>query len=217
MLTRSSARAQLLVVSHHDAPYTGTSWGSTTAYLAHFSACPLLVDRGVTDGGPVVVAASARSEGTATLGYAFAEAALLGTRLVAVHMWTSPRAADGSVPVVAPGGYATERRAGNNALAEALADWQVRFPGVPVERLVVSDLEMAYTIERASRRGKLLVAGIGRGGRFAELLYGSSSPARLGPRSATCPVVLVPAGWTGCGEPAGGRAPSVPSALRQLT
>jgi hypothetical protein len=93
----------------------------------------------------------------------------------------------------------------------------VRFPDVPVERLVVADLEMAYTIERASRRGRLLVAGIGRGGRFAELLYGSLSPASRGPRSSTCPVVLVPAGWPVGDEPEGGRAPAGAAALRKGT
>jgi len=183
------------VVGHRDEVLTRPSWGSTTAYLAHHSACPLLVYRGAVRTGPVVVAASARPAGASTLGYAFAEAALLGERLVAVHMWTRPGAVDGPVPVVVPGGYGTERRRAERALAEALAGWSARFTEVPVERLVVSDLDMAYTIERASRRGRLLVAGIGRHGRFAELLYGSLGPGPGTLSRATCPVLLAPAGW----------------------
>jgi nucleotide-binding universal stress UspA family protein len=197
VLTECSTWARLLVVGHRDDLPMRPSWGSTAAYLAHHSGCPLLVHRGaVTKEGPVVVAASARPSGAATLGYAFAEAALLGTRLVAVHMWTRPGAAEGTAPVIAVGGYATEREAAEHALAEALAAWSGRFPEVRVDRLVVHDLDMAYTIARASRRGRLLVAGIGRHGRFAELLYGSLSAGPAGLRQATGPVVLVPAGWS---------------------
>lgn len=195
-LTGCSERAGLLVVGHRDEVLTRPSWGSTTAYLAHHSSCPLLVYRGAGHReGPVVVAASARPSGAATLGFAFAEAALLRTRLVAIHMWTRPGAAEGSVPAVVAGGYQTERRAAERALAEAIATWTPRFPDVPVERLVVHDLDMGYTIERASRRGRLLVAGIGRHGRFAELLYGALSPSPGALHRATCPVVLVPTAW----------------------
>ncbi len=202
-LARWSERARLLVVGHRDNLLTRPSWGSTAAYLAHHSACPLLVHRGaVAHDGPVVAAASARPSGAATLGYAFAEAALLGARLVAVHMWTRPGAAEGSAPVIAAGGYATERAAAARELAEALGGWSARFPDVHVDQLVVPDLDMAYTIERASRRGRLLVAGIGRHGRFGELLYGSVRPSSVGLRLATCPVVLVPVGRSIAGRAA---------------
>jgi nucleotide-binding universal stress UspA family protein len=195
-LARCSERAALLVVGHRDEVLTRPSWGSTAAYLAHHSGCPLVVYRGaVPHDGPVVVAASARPCGTATLGYALAEAALLRTRLVAVHMWTRPGAAEGALPAVVAGGFAAERLDAERALGEAVDGWSPRFPDVPVDRLVVHDLDMAYTIERASRRGRLLVAGIGRHGRFAELLYGSLSPSPGVLNRATCPVVLVPSGW----------------------
>jgi hypothetical protein len=62
------------------------SWGSTAAYLAPHGACPLLVYRGTGERGPVVVlAASARWTGTATVACAYEEAAPVGSRLVAVH------------------------------------------------------------------------------------------------------------------------------------
>ncbi|MFC7277699.1 universal stress protein [Paractinoplanes rhizophilus] len=195
VLAGCTARARLLVVGHRDDPVTRPSWGSTAAYLAHHSECPLLVNRGSGHNGPVVVASSARPSGAATVGYAFAEAAQLGARLVAVHMWARPGAADGWAPVVARGGYADERRAAADRLSVALAEWSERFPEVTVEQLVVSDLDLACTVERASRRGRLLVAGIGRHGRFAELLYGTAGAGPVGLRSSTCPVVLVPTGW----------------------
>src|SRR4051812_11388827 len=46
-LTGCSAEARMLVVGHRDDQYTRPSWGSTAAYLAHHSQCPLLVNRGV--------------------------------------------------------------------------------------------------------------------------------------------------------------------------
>ncbi|MCU7729415.1 universal stress protein [Actinoplanes sp. KI2] len=191
-LTGCSGEARLLVVGHRDEPRTGSSWGSTAAYLAHHSTCPLLVNRGAGRDGPVVVASSARPSGAATLGYAFAQAALLGSRLVAVHSWIRPGAADGRAPTVVKGGYTEQRRAAEARLIDALAEWSARFPDVAVERLVVSDLDLACTIDRASHRGRLLVAGIGAHGRFAELLYGAG---QVGLRGSTCPVALVPVGW----------------------
>jgi hypothetical protein len=77
-------------------------------------------------------------------------------------------------------GYAADRAAADRELAEVLAGWASIYPDVTVERLVLHDLDVAYTLERASRRGRLLVAGMGRNGRFAELLYGSLGLALSG-------------------------------------
>ncbi|GAA2607947.1 universal stress protein [Paractinoplanes durhamensis] len=188
VLADCSAGARLLVTGNRDRFRKGTSWGSTAAYLARHSVCPLLVDRGADHDGPVVVASSARPGGTAALGYAFAEASLVGSRLVAVHMWTRPAGIDGSAPLMTRGGWAVERRAAADRLARAVDTWSGRFPEVNVEHLTVSDLDMAGTIEAASRRGRLLVGGIGRLGLFTELLYGPSGPT-------LCPVLLVPNDW----------------------
>ncbi|MFC3742235.1 universal stress protein [Paractinoplanes deccanensis] len=195
LLTQASDRARLLVVGHRDDAYSRPAWGSTTAYLAYHSACPLMVYRGtVPADGPVVVAASARPEGDSTLGYAFARASLAHAPLVAVHMWTRPGAEEGTPVAVPAGAYAEERAAAERALTEALTGWTERFPGVAVEPLVVNDFDMAFTIERALRRGRLLIAGTGRSGSFAELLC-SARQSRAGAR-ATSPTVLVPPGWS---------------------
>ena len=197
VLTRLSGEARLLVIGHRDDAANRQSWGSTAAYLAHHSACPLLVRRGGTsERGPVVLAASARWAGTATVACAYEEAVLAGSRLVAAHVWTPPGAQDPAPDPAPPkrgDGLAAARVDADRLLAGALADWAGLFPEVTVERLLVSEVDIAYTVDRASHRGRLLVAGIGRMGRFAELLYGSPGSA-LSPR-ATCPVLLVPPGW----------------------
>ncbi len=190
-LVRLTAEAQLLVVGHRDDVLTRHGWGSTAAYLAHHAACPLLVDRGEgSTGGPVVLAASARERGTATVACAYAQAALRRAPLTAVHVWS---AADHTELAPGAAGYAAARDAADRMLAEALAGWRTPYPDVDVSRLVLHDLDVAYTLERASRRGQLFVAGTGRHGRFAELLYGSLDVAML--RTAACPVMLVPPSW----------------------
>jgi nucleotide-binding universal stress UspA family protein len=194
VLVERSAAGRLLVVGHRDEVPARTSWGSTAAYLAHHSACPLLVHRGaVPEQGPVVLAASARTGVTSTVECAFREASLRGARLVAVHVWTRPTGRDASSPAAVVAHYAADRQAAERQLAEALAGWASSFPDVAVERVVLHDLDVAYTLERASRRGRLLIAGMGRHNRFAELLYGSLGAALA--RQAPCPVLLVPYGW----------------------
>jgi nucleotide-binding universal stress UspA family protein len=177
VLARYSEHARLMVVGHRDDVVARSSWGSTSAYLAHHSACPLLVQRGnAAEQGPVVVAASTRPLGAPTLEYAFVEASLLGTKLVAVHVWS---------------GEPRDEPAAGERLTAALAGYPERFPHVHVDRLVIRDLDVAYTVERASQRGRILVVGMGEHGRFAELLYGSLGATRRPP----CPVLLVPRGW----------------------
>ncbi|MDY7088231.1 MAG: universal stress protein [Actinomycetota bacterium] len=191
VLSRATENASLLVVGHREEAHPRSAWGSTTAYLAHHTACPLMIYRGsVPADGPVVVSASARLDADATLAYAFARARQSGASLVAVHMWMRPGAQDGVPPVVAAGGYAQEQAAAERTLTSALAPLVARFPDVAVERLVVHDRDMANTLERALRRGRLMVAGTGRSGAFAEILCGAAD-SRIGRRS-TCPTVLIP-------------------------
>ena len=184
VLTERSAAARLLVVGHRDEALTQPSWGSTATYLAHQSVCPLLVHRGTAPRrGPVVLAASGQQRSTSTVACAYEEADRYGSHLVALHV----------VEPAADGDLAAGRAQADRQLAEALAGWAWTYPDVVVERLVVQDLDVGYTLQRAARRSRLLVAGMGRTGRFAELVYGSLGIAAM--RGAVCPVLLVPPGW----------------------
>jgi hypothetical protein len=62
-----------------------------------------------------------------------------------------------------------------------------------VERHFISEGDVPYTAERASRRGRLLVAGRGHKGWFVEQLYSATSVSTGG--RLLCPVLLVPPGW----------------------
>ncbi|SDT53851.1 universal stress protein [Actinoplanes derwentensis] len=180
-LLRWSARASLLVVGHRDDTSAHHGWGSTAAYLAHHSACPLLVSRGrVPSRGPVIVAVSG-GPGT-TLARAYEAAAYTGGTLTAVHVWK---------PEHGPAGRDADRTAGENLLDAALNACGSIRPSVPVTRLLISEAEIAYTVERAAWRGRLLVAGMGHKGWAVEALYRSGGVTSTGRR--LCPVLLVPA------------------------
>jgi nucleotide-binding universal stress UspA family protein len=192
-LVQRSLHSQLLVVGHRDDVQTWHGWGSTTAYLAHHSACPLLVHRGAAlDRGPIVVAVSTSTSAEATVRCAFEQASRFGARLVAVHVWTHPSGREATRSTVVAD-YAADRNQADHRLAEALADSAAAYPDVEVDRLVLHDLDVAYTLERASQRGRLLIAGMGRNGRFAEMLYGSLGRSMM--RRSACPVLLVPDHW----------------------
>jgi len=197
LLAERSATAQLLVVGHRDEALTHSSWGSTATYLAHQSASPLLVHRGTAPPrGPVVVAASGGQRSTSTVACAYEEAARYGSHLVALHVSSF---SSGPAASVVGGDHVPDRAEAERHLAEALAGWAGIYPDVVVEHLIVQEIEIGYTLQRAARRSRLLVVGMGRTGRFAELVYGSLDSAAM--HGAACPVLLVPPGWPA--QPAG--------------
>jgi nucleotide-binding universal stress UspA family protein len=179
-LLRWSAQACLLVVGHRDDTAAHHGWGSTAAYLAHHSACPLLVSRGrAPSRGPVIVAVSGGP--VTTLEQAYEAAAYAGETLTAIHVWTPERDA---------ASRDAGRAAAEGRLDAALNACGSMRPSVPVTRLLISEAEIAYTVERAAWRGRLLVAGMGHKGWAVEALYRSGSVASTGRR--LCPVLLVP-------------------------
>jgi nucleotide-binding universal stress UspA family protein len=189
-LIERSERASLLVIGHRDETGPGHGWGSTAAYVAHHSLCPLLVSRGPNaQRGPVVVATSGRPTATVTCAYEAASRA--GSPLVAVHVRAAEESGDG-------------RREAEDRLAESFAGLSEARPAAAVERLIISEPDIAYTLDRASRRGRLLVAGRGRKGWFVEVLYSVSYMSPGGRR--LCPVLLVPPEWPAAGHAGAGQA-----------
>ncbi|GGZ76353.1 universal stress protein [Streptomyces echinoruber] len=196
VLEFESRAASLVVVgSRGRGAFGGLPLGSTAVHLAAHGRCPVMVVRGRPDpAGPVLPAVDGSPAGEAAVGFAFAEAALRGTGLVAVHAWNtwSERAYEG------PGGplnvvVNVERLRGEEQrlLDETLSPWQERHPRLTVERRLVRSRIRPALIE-AGRGAHLLVVGArGRGG-FSGLLLGSVSQALL--HHAHCPVVVLRGG-----------------------
>jgi nucleotide-binding universal stress UspA family protein len=190
VLATRSRDACLLVVGHRNGTAPGSGWGSTASHLAEHSAAPLLVHRGwVGYRGPIIVAVSARP-GERSARYAFEMADQLGARLAAVHVWNRGRADGAGAPSRAPGDKHPRRNEAERRLAQALNGWSSAFPQVAAQGVLISELEVPYTLDQASRRGQVLVVGMGRQGRVAGLVTASLRPAEE--RHLHCPVLLVP-------------------------
>ncbi|WP_458249523.1 universal stress protein [Streptomyces sp. MAI_2237] len=193
VLEAQSRAAELVVVgSRGMGGFVGLLVGSTAVHLVAHGRCPVLVVReGPAADGPVVLGVDGSPAGEPAVEFAFAEAALRDTRLVAVHAWTTwnaplPPPPDASLPYAnPPGALAAEEE---RLLFEALAGHRERYPEVEVEHRVVHGRTRETLIE-ASRSAQLTVVGArGRGG-FAGLLLGSVSQALL--HHAHCPVAVV--------------------------
>ncbi|MEU1078963.1 universal stress protein [Streptomyces sp. NPDC005908] len=196
VLEAQSRAAELVVVgSRGMGGFVGLMVGSTAVHLAAHGRCPVLVVRGeARPDGPVVVGVDGSGANTAAVDFAFREADLRDTPLVAVHAWTAWNAAlpapqDPAEPYAnPPGALAEEER---RLLAEALAGHRERYPGVVVEQRVVHGPTREALIE-AGRTARLTVVGArGRGG-FTGLLLGSVSQALL--HHAPSPVAVVRGG-----------------------
>ncbi|GHE74634.1 universal stress protein [Streptomyces spiralis] len=179
VLTAESRAADLVVVgSRGMGGFIGMLLGSTAVSLAAHGECPVMVVREETDHtGPVVLGVDGSPHGEEAIEFAFAEAALRKTEIVALHAW---------LPDHAPAGTGMESAERLPALA--LAGRGERYPDVTVRQDVVSGETREVLIE-ASRTAQLIVVGArGRGG-FSGLLLGSVSQALL--HHAHCPVTVV--------------------------
>jgi nucleotide-binding universal stress UspA family protein len=194
ILEFESRSAALTVVGDRGlSGFAGLLLGSTAVHLAAHGHGPLLVVRGRRDpAGPVLLAVDGSDSGRAAVDFAFAEAALRGAPLVALHVWNtwSERAYEGpGDPLTAVVADAERlREAEQEVLDQALARRTAAYPQVAVERRLVRSRIRPALID-ASREAQLVVVGArGRGG-FTGLLLGSVSQALL--HHADCPVAVV--------------------------
>ncbi|MFE9812286.1 universal stress protein [Streptomyces sp. NPDC005548] len=189
VLELQSRDADLVVIgSRGRGGFVGMLLGSTAVYLTAHSACPVMVVREQREAaGPIVLGVDGSRAGEKAVDFAFAEAALRGADVVALHAWTPdnvPVPPLLQVPDVhGPGTVAEER-----LLAQSLAGRQEKYPDVSVRPELVHGVTREALIE-ASRTAQLMVVGArGRGG-FTGLLLGSVSQALL--HHAHCPVTVV--------------------------
>ncbi|AZQ39492.1 universal stress protein [Streptomyces cyaneochromogenes] len=169
--------------------------GSTAGHLAAHAACPVLVVRGRPDpAGPVLLAVDGSPAARGAAEFAFAQASLHGTDLVALHAWNtqSERAYDGpSDPPFVTYDEDRLRDEAERVLAEALGGLGEKYPDVAVHRTLVRGRIRHSLIEASAEAGLVVVGARGRGG-FAGLLLGSVSQAVL--HHAHCPVAVVRTG-----------------------
>ncbi|MEU1036688.1 universal stress protein [Streptomyces mirabilis] len=179
VLETESRAADLVIVGPRGmGGFIGMLLGSTAASLAAHSQCPVMVVREEPAGaGPIVLAVDGSPGGEKAIEFAFAEAALRGAEILAVHAW---------LPDYVPPGTGPE--SAERLLAQVLAGRTERYPDVTVRHEVLSGETREALIETSKTAQLMVVGARGRGG-FAGLLLGSVSQALL--HHAHCPVTVV--------------------------
>jgi nucleotide-binding universal stress UspA family protein len=155
LASRADGASMLVVGSRGTESFAAMALGSVSRYAATHAACPVVVVR--PEGRPlyreiVVGVRDPDLPGTsAALKFAFAEAALRKARLLAVHAWYW------AAPAGHPG-QPDEPRDTAHRMADALAEYQDKFPGVEV----ATDVARAHpgrVLAGASARADLVVVG----------------------------------------------------------
>ncbi|BAU81778.1 uspA domain-containing protein [Streptomyces laurentii] len=193
VLEAQSRAAELVVVGYRGmGGFVGLVVGSTAVNLAAHGRCPVLVVRDQPEPtGPIVLGVDGSRAGAAAVDFAFAEAAMRGVGVVALHAWTTwnapvPPPQDPAEPYASRPGMLAQ--AEERLPAEALAGRRERYPDVAVELRVVHGATREALIEASSAAQLVVVGARGRGG-FAGLLLGSVSQAVL--HHAHSPVAVV--------------------------
>jgi nucleotide-binding universal stress UspA family protein len=180
--------AQMVVLgSRGRSDLVGLLTGSTSIQVAMHATCPVVVvraDVGERPHGPVVVGTDGTEISEAAIGFAFSEADAMRVGLTALHAWDLP---DGHLND-ADIRWAGVQEAEEAVLAERLAGWSEKYPGVDVTR-VVKRADPAWALVRESASSALTVVGTRGSGGFKGLLLGSVSHAVL--QHADSPVAVV--------------------------
>lgn len=196
VLAAQSRSAQLIVVGHRGSGrFRELLLGSTAVHLSAHARCPVMVVRGRPEpAGPVVVAVDGSPQGQAAVAFAFAEAALRGADLLALHAWSTwadhgeHRFGDPVDPVDLIGDADRLRAEEERVLVEALSGHPERYPELTVRTSLVHGRTRPALIEASGSAQLMAVGARGRGG-FTGMLLGSVSQAVL--HHAHCPVTVV--------------------------
>ncbi|MFD1939994.1 MULTISPECIES: universal stress protein [Nonomuraea] len=178
-LIRASERAELLVVGNHGlSAVRGLLVGSVAYGVAGHTPCDVVVVRETpaVSSGEIAVGLDSSPWTAHVLTFAFAEAALRGAALRAVHVWNRYETGGGFQAV--PDDFFEDERNEVRQLEETLAGWSERYPDVTVIKEIVQG-HPVDALREAARGADLLVVGSrGRGG-LKGLVLGSVSHAML--------------------------------------
>ena len=190
-LSRTSEDAQLTVVGTDEATrISGVLLGSVALGAASSNPAPVaVIHAGQPDRttGPVVVGVDGSPVSDAAVEFAFEEAAIRDTDLIAVHAWNDiySDSHGAQTLLVDPAVLQQEERA---LLSERLTGWRDKYPDVTVSQVVLEKRPTTALLDYGSTAQLIIVGSHGRGG-FAGMLLGSTSHALI--THAACPVIVV--------------------------
>ena len=190
-----SGRAGLTVLgSHGTGRVASMILGSVALSIAAHNPAPVALihpDQTASGSGPVVVGVDESPNCEAAVAFAFEEAALRRTNLVAVHSWNDSSLDMNSpdYPVLIDAGTIEQEQ--RVQLARYLAQWRKKYPQVPVEQAVVHGRPMRALLEHGLQAQLVVVGTRGRGA-FLGVVLGSTSQSLIA--HSACPVVVVSPG-----------------------
>jgi nucleotide-binding universal stress UspA family protein len=196
-VTASGSGALMLVVGARGAGgFAALLLGSVSRYAAMHAASPVVVVRQETNAvhGEIVVGIGDPLDATATLAFAFDEAAVRGASLVAVHCLTWNPAASWQ-----PGGAERVVAQAEWNLAAALRPWQEKYPAVPVRSDMPHGHPARVLASYASRADLVVIGrhhhdtGPAIGGTQHALLSHAHGSIAIVPETAAVPDPVVPA------------------------
>ena len=178
----------VVVGSRGRGPLARSMLGSVSSSLIRHSRCPVAVIHDEDPllpqpvRAPVLVGIDGSPVSELATAIAFDEASRRGVELIAMHAWSDVEVND--YPAI---DWPAMKPAAEEVLAERLACWQQRYPGVTVRRVVECDHPTYHLIRQAESAQLVVVGSHGRGG-FAGMLLGSVSTAVA--HSARVPVIV---------------------------
>jgi nucleotide-binding universal stress UspA family protein len=176
-----ATEAELVVLGSRAHSKVGAALlGSTATAVTAKAPCPVVVVRGLTAAGPVLVGTDGSAYSEAALLFGFEEAARSGNPLEVVYCWQPLARQEVAID--------DAEELLRNWLAESLAPYREKFPAVRVRAEVEAGRPAAVLAERSGSSSMVVVGSRGRGG-VAGLLLGSVSQSLL--QHATCPVAVV--------------------------
>jgi nucleotide-binding universal stress UspA family protein len=157
----SGSGSQMLVVgSRGVGAFAALVLGSVSRYAATHASCPVVVVREAAESARRQVGIGIGDlENTASLTFAFEEAALRKASLIAVHSWHLPDSditRAGSI-FTGPAGYVAETETAKR-LEQLLDEWQAKYPDVPVSEDLVHG-HPGRALAGLSARADLVVLG----------------------------------------------------------
>jgi nucleotide-binding universal stress UspA family protein len=190
-LLAESGQADLIVLgSRGHGGFGGLLLGSVSQRVAMHARCPVVVVRGRGDvaDGPVIVGVDDSPSADLVLETAFAAAAARGCRLELVRAYLPAVPPGVAYELLADVDLPEVTAAEEDRMAEQVAPWRAKYPGVPV-RVLLTREGAARILVQASKRAQLIVVGSRGRGVIAGTLLGSTGLQLL--HHADCPVHLV--------------------------
>ncbi|WP_198676004.1 universal stress protein [Kribbella monticola] len=174
-------QAELIVLGSRVSTKLGAAvLGSVATAVTAKAPCPVVVVRGTPADGPILVGTDGSDDSDSAVRFGFEQAQRTGSDLQVVYCWQPLARNEVSIDEA--------EKLLRDWLAESLAPYRDKYPGVRVRAEVVTGRASVVLTERSSGCSMVVVGSRGRGG-VRGLLLGSVSQNLL--HHAACPVVVV--------------------------